>query len=522
MATRQIGLLRQAARRTWAHGLDTAITVALLVLAGALRFTAIDARSINNDEAFTLWLVRHSPGYIVQYTTFGGLDANTPPLHYLVLRALASLSDDPIAARLPSAVAGILSVWLTFRLARVLFDKGVATLGALLMAVAPLHVTLSQIGRGHTLAGLLALLSLYCFARLVFGKPGKWDWVGIVAAGALAVWTFYTTALVIVYENVWMTLLALRGRLSRPLLLRWLTAQLVLALLILPAAISALISASASPGWMGRPGLAALVKTAILFGTGDPSYGPTGITPARVLALLVLTATLALGLWLLFGRNPEQRLAEERPRALFLLGAVAVPWALLFVVSQVYPVYTERYLIFVLSALLILMAWILLRTRPVIAALALGLSLIALTGSALVVYYTEPNGEQWREIVLYLRSSFQPSDLVIVSPGHYSRPFAYYLVGGMGPEQATIQYEPALVLEDGTFRALQPTAQSATDPIVDPALRGARRIWLATGYSAPDPRVVRWLGENCQEVQGRELVGASAHLWHCAGSAAEP
>ena len=64
-------------------------------------------------------------------------------------------------------------VWLTFRLALDLFDLRIATLSACLIAIAPLHITYSQLARAYVPGSLAALFSLYFFARILFQRAAE-------------------------------------------------------------------------------------------------------------------------------------------------------------------------------------------------------------------------------------------------------------------------------------------------------------------------------------------------------------
>jgi len=497
----------------WTRNQAVLIVLTLMLLGASLRLYNIDANSFNNDEVFSIWLAGHDPAYIVQFTTVGGWDVTNPPFHYVLLHAFLRIGEQPLVVRLPSVVAGALTVWLTFRLAVFLFDLPVATLSAFLMAVAPLHVALSRVGRAHVLASLLVLFSLYFFARLRFRKGRRWDWVGLVVSTAAALWTFYTTFLVVLFENACTALLWLQRRLSRPMLVRWFVSQVVLGILVLAALLSALTEV---PGerhtWLPRPGLQSLVKTAIFFSTGDPSYGPIGLTPARILSLIAIVGICMLGLWLFFQRGYHRRLDDEGRRVLFVVGAFVIPWATVFAISQVRPIYQERYLLFLMPPLFILFAWILIHARHRIISALILLALISLTGSALHVYYTEPSGEQWREAIAYMRPAYQSDDLVVISPGHYARPFAYYFYGSFPPDLATLAYMPALVVEKGEFRALNMSPEAEEIRIDDPALATVQRVWLLSGYAPVDPVVLLWAEQNFETLHTREFVGACVRL----------
>lgn len=513
MAVGNADTLRRQVKAVWTRHQASMVVLAITLLAAGLRLYDIDANGLNHDETYTIWLAQHDSAFILRFTTFAGQDAISPPLHYMLARALLLIGGQPQVIRLLSVLAGTLMVWLTFRLAAYLFDLRVAILSALLMAIAPLHIAYSRVGRPHILSSLLALLSLCFFARILFSEARRGHWVGLVVTTAAACWTFVTVFLLVLFENACVLILWLRHRLSRQLFVRWIVSQVVLVLLVLPVVLSALIMASSGKiDWLTRPGLQSLVRSAIFFGTGDPSYGSTGVTPARALSLATIMGAAVLGGWTFLQRGYHRRLDGEGRRVLFLGGALVVPWVAALVISQVRPVYKERYLLYLMPPLFILFAWIFTRARPVIVSMLVLLVLTSLTGSALFVYYTEPFTEQWREAVALLRPNLESKDLIIISPGFYDKPFSYYFCEGFPKDAETLEGARSIVVENGSFRAFSLLVQVEGVRVDDPALATAQRIWLVSGYAPVDPAVLRWIEQDFEALESADFVGVGVRL----------
>jgi 4-amino-4-deoxy-L-arabinose transferase-like glycosyltransferase len=504
---------RQHAQALWAQHKVTLIVLTLTLLGAALRLYEINANGFNNDEAFSIWVAGHSIPRIIQFTTLGGGDPSSPPLHFLLLHALLPLGDQPLVVRSLSVLAGTLIVWVTFHLALELFDLRVATLSAFLMAIAPLHIAYSRVARPHILSDLWALLSLYLLARLFFHQERRWDWIGLVVVMALAIWTFPSTFFVAVFENVYVAFLWLRQRVSRQRMIKWLVSQAAVGILVVPVLLVGPAEVSGvGLEWLSRPGLQDLLKTAILLSTGDPSHGPTGVTPARILSLLAIVSLAILGVWLFLRRGYHRQLDNEGQRVLFVLGAFLIPWLTVFVASQVHPMYRERYFLFVMPPLFILFAWIFARAKYSIPSLVTLCALVCLTGCALFVYNTEPWGEQWREVVAYMRPAYRSDDVVVISPGHYNLPFAYYFSGAFPENAASLERIPAVVLENGSYRALGLVKQAGDIRIDDPALATAERIWFVSGYAPVDPTMLARIQEGFAPEDTGVFLGARVCL----------
>src|SRR5437870_5593367 len=76
------------------------------------------------------------------------IDATRAPLHPLVLHVwLRAFGPSDFAGRALSAVCGVLTVLLVFRIGRTLYDDSTALWGAWLAAISPLLVRYSQEAR---------------------------------------------------------------------------------------------------------------------------------------------------------------------------------------------------------------------------------------------------------------------------------------------------------------------------------------------------------------------------------------
>lgn len=107
---------------------------------------------------------------------------------YIYATALVQLITGPTMAsvRIPSAIAGILAVYLTYRLVMLLkLGSTVALLSAFLLSVTPWHI---HISRGGYEANVALTLGLGSVVMLLSKK-----WVGSAVLLALSAYTYYTT-----------------------------------------------------------------------------------------------------------------------------------------------------------------------------------------------------------------------------------------------------------------------------------------------------------------------------------------
>lgn len=515
MAIKSIFDFHQFSWLNWKSKLNTAIVISVVILATGLRLYNIDWLSFNNDEVFSIWLSRQDIPHIIEYTTFGGKDVQTPPLHYLLLHTIVRSKELPITVRLPSVISGVMMVCLTICLAFELFGARIGLLSGFLIAIAPFHIAISRTGRAHALASLMILASVYFFMHIYFKKPRLIDWVGLVLSSTLAVWTFYTTLFALVFENLFVGLLLVKRRISTETLIKWEASQVLTGLFILFPLISALKGSSISEiSWLNPPGIQELVKTVIFFSTGDPSSGPSALTWARALSLGTIAGICLLGIDIFYQQVFFRRLDDQGKAVIFILGATLLPWMLIFGVSQIKPIYQLRYILYIMPFLSILFAWILTQNRLPRLSVVLLVLLIGLNISAARIYFYEPGGEQWREAVSYLRSNFNKEDIVVISPGHYVRPFSYYFQNqDFPPHLEELAYVPILAIKNGALDELDPKLFLSGAIVQEPLLRDAERIWLVSGYSPVDSNLLSWIKQNYIPVQQAEFEGAKVYLY---------
>jgi mannosyltransferase len=266
---------------------------ALIVLAAALRLATLDLQSFWYDEAFTPVHVLHDGlGATLRAVVH---HENTPPLWYLLAWADARLfGDGALALRLPSALAGVLTVPVVWATAQQLAGRRAALVAAAIVAVNPLFVWYSQEARAYGLFVLMTALAMLCFVRAL-DAPSPRNLAAFALAGALALLSHYFAVFLLVPMALW---LLLDGRARRATLLA-LGALGVVGLALLP-----LISAQGGHGtqWIGRWALTSRLQAIPQYFLTGYSGGPLGRGVELLVALPILAA-LALGARRLFARR---------------------------------------------------------------------------------------------------------------------------------------------------------------------------------------------------------------------------
>ncbi len=323
----------------------------ILILAAGLRFYRLTAQSLWNDEGTSVLLAGRS---LSQITLSAAADIHPPLYYYLLHYWIALFGSGDAAARSLSALLGVGLVGLTFLLGRRLLGRAAGLLAALWLAASPYQVYYSQEARMYMLLACLGTASLYLFHAgwLAPGPRRRWAMAGWVVVTALAAYTHYLAAGIVLAENVaWLANLppALReGKDGRrrlwPRALTWAAAQALVGLLYLSWLRLTWAQLHRWPAVSEPFGLLELLRRALpLFALG-PSVEPGTLTG---LALAVL-AVAFLGLaWP--GRH-------ARGARLLALAGWLMPVALLYYLSRSRPVYHPKFLLLATPGLALLLA----------------------------------------------------------------------------------------------------------------------------------------------------------------------
>ena len=331
----------------WPHLL---VVLALLtLLAAGLRLWQLDARAPWQEERATLLAARgvnhlqplkpvgepftHAD-YASRRTWRRALAARAadpqPPVHLLLVYLCLNLwgTGDAIL-RLPSVVAGTLTVPALYLLARRLAGPGTALFAALLLAIAPLHVSISQDASPYSLATLCVVVATYLLlcavppaAEETTDKARLALVVAYAAVGVLALATQYLAAAPLALHLVYLWACR-RGRGGGGLLVAWLVIAGVAAALLVPDLFSQLRAArstAADPAVVVSAGPPTLFEGAYrLFVVGTGFTGSRFGLQSHALPISAVFAIFLLTL-LLAGRGSIQLIRDKRVAGWLIVG----------------------------------------------------------------------------------------------------------------------------------------------------------------------------------------------------------
>jgi len=261
----------------------------LLVVAAALAVRLAIPRGLWLDEAISV--SQAQVGFLSMLENIAVVDRH-PPLHHAVLwLTVRLLGDGELAVRIPSLVAGTLTVPALYLLGRELYDRRTGLLAAAFGAASPLLVWYAQEARMYAFVALLAPLAVWAQARALRESRPRW-WAAYVLASAALMWSHYFGLILVAAQQlVFVVVLIGRRRDGVPVrspLIGWLACLGALGLAVVP--LLALASRQfASTGALEELGLA--------------SDAPVNGQP------LSFYAVLANGAWAVWGYHPDSATA---------------------------------------------------------------------------------------------------------------------------------------------------------------------------------------------------------------------
>ncbi len=464
----------------------------IIMLALALRLIGINTRALWYDEAFAVLFSEKPLGAMLDgtLTPVNGVAADVHPLLYYFLLGdwMTVFGESPTGVRLFSVILSLATLYFLYRLTRQLFDEKTALIAALIAAIAPFYVQYSQEARMYALLSffLVGATWLYVSASRS-GKVREWVLFSILAGLSM-----YTQQLAAFYLLA-IALAALLSR-RRDLIIRTTLAGIGAMVIYLPWLVNL-------PGqfgklgsyWINKPTFAELLLTfrSFLFVDMD--------TPNALALILALIATILLLIFLAYRASAALRRPNKDRDALTLILWLSIaPVIMMWLISQVRPVYLTRALLPSALMLYVALAWLFTRARlpkPISGLLIAvgGASVVA----GLIAFYTwntfpRPpfeSADQW------LRSSVQPGDQIVHANKITMLPMVFYDRGLTHRYIEDVPGSPTDTLALPT----QKTLGLYADPCIEIAANASPNVWYVI-FSRQGQTDLPWLDAHYQRV----------------------
>ncbi|NLX25435.1 MAG: hypothetical protein GXY61_05675 [Lentisphaerae bacterium] len=387
-------------KRTFRFSLETEPSTAtyliwaVFLLGAVVRVLGLGYQSLWIDEAVSVQSCQQGFMDVVL------LKDPTPPLYYVCLYFWIKLfGNGLVAVRSLSAIFGSLTIFAIYGVATRLVNRKTGLLAALLLAVSPINLYLSQMARTYSLLALLSAVSIYLYLKLLGEKKTR------------AVILYALCNVLLVYSHVfgWFVIIAQNLHFLWRYRLRaitkerwWIYLQIIPAVLFLPW-FYRYITQCDDHGWVASAQL--LVEFSAL-----GAHLTVGIEESSLSAIVILPV-LAL-------------LIIKRSRQGFLYVWLLVPILLpLLVTLLVSPIFMARYIYYISIPATILFAQALLQLKWRRAATAL--ALLVFTGCA-IHQQTRLNNDPWDQVAAYIQQVRENDEPIVVIKFYETRPLSYY------------------------------------------------------------------------------------------------
>lgn len=472
--------------------------ILLLACAALLRFHALGRKSVWIDEGVSIEMARLD-GYNFLRILWRH-EANMA-LYTTLLRFWILLGRSEAYLRALSVGFALATLVALYFLGRRMFNARIGLLAVFLLTINAYHVRYSQEARSYSLYPFLVVVSSIYFLKFL-DEPSPRNRRGHVLASALGVYAHFFAGFVVLTQWLSLRLLDRKQReVETGKNWRWFW------IAVAPIALFILTTGSGVIRWIPRPTFSQLGTTALFLS------GNGGIWLALTYLAASLRALLPLAGW------RQRRVSWESWRYRYLLVWLLVPIALVFLVSQLKPMFLARYFVFTLPALALLAASGLgqLRSRWLLGGALILLSVLSLGGVS--AYYQKDFDiarEDWRTTTRYLLAHVERGDVVIFHQPIGRMPYEYYRSLIPAPAYPTVLY-PAHA-EQLTFRDFY--AGHAPDEFLESVPERYRRVWVLFTYnqlpSGPDPTtslIDRVFGREYSSLKCEHFAGIELRLY---------
>ena len=397
------------------------IVTALFIVGLGLRIFELGRKPLWLDEASSYFLTKQANIADVWTAAFNDHHA---PLHFIVLWIVKLAGANEFWLRLPSAIAGALTIIVVFLLAKELAGEDTGLIAAALVAVSPYHILYSQEARMYGMAVLFVSLAMYLFFRAIRTRS-LYDWIWFGGACAIAFYTHFYTSFAI------LALFLSYG------IIRWKEFGIDQKqgqdgrIFVVPKDFRQFLAGAIVAGVMVLPILGSFFNQSGYFVSRTFNWGLSmwNIPTQTFLMFSYYSDLIALIFFVLMIVALGMVWHQDRQRMIALVVILFVPMLISMYLSQIIPfnVRYHLYLIVVFLSLVAMpLAWIGQKIHRKHGTLAI--ITVILVGSAipLTAYYTDPLQEDWRTLSGNLNQITQPEDIIAPLPYYMVQPLSYY------------------------------------------------------------------------------------------------
>ena len=356
--------------------------IMLLVL--GLRLPHLDDRQKGIDEDNSIMLAKLIDGqYSLTYPYVPLPNEKTPPLYFHILAISLFIYDSILSMRLLMVLIGIMSIIMFYLLAKKLFNENFALFSMFICAINPMHIVYSQHIRAYILLTLLFPLFLYYLYKFLFEGHSRYL-IYLTLISVISFYCHYFAILFIIGGAV--TLFIFYFLKTNIKLSYYFISLLMLGVLAIPGLLLAIQQfveyKVLGDSWVIMPLITPSIVPYPLWKFSVMADVSTTLSGFPYVALLfpLLLGLAAYGAFLLYKENKD--------KFLFLALSFSLPYILYAVAGFLFPIFSFRYITFLLPVYVIFFSYGLFKIKNKILKLILLFILIAGWAIVIAFYYS--------------------------------------------------------------------------------------------------------------------------------------
>jgi hypothetical protein len=383
--------------------IDWILFASILVLNFVLKIIFIDVPEIGGDEPFTLFYANADLEFFFDILKH----ENNPPLFTLLLKGWISIfGDSVLSVRFLPLIFSTLTAGIIYQLGRNFYSRRIGILAALTFTFANYHIYFAHEARPYALFGLLTVLSMNSFFKIVVWDQKK-QLLVLAAINAFLIYNHFFGFFVLFIQGIcFLSISNFRSTSFKHLFISW--GLTILAYIPYLPILWTRFSESTGGTWVEQPTANALYSNIRKF-SNEPVVA--------VLFLALLFAALLLSII----KKRESKGIGAKPLILWFF----VPYLLMFALSFKMPMFLDRYLVYLSFGFYFLVAYTvdyLFRNRP--------LKLIV-SGATIVLMLITTNLKSGNErdnksVIEFLHTDRKNESIVIICPDWHKLLFSYH------------------------------------------------------------------------------------------------
>lgn len=398
------------------------ILLSVMLLGAILRLYGLAAKPLWYDETGFIAHALKDLGFMLHSV------ANYKIPYIILLKVwIAAFGIGAFATRILSALLGIASILLVYRLGKSLFNTGIALIASFLLSISCFHIYHSQQVKHYSFLVFLVLLSFIYFIDFLKRKKSSVLMVNLLL-NILIVCTHPFGLSVIAVQFLYV--ICIHRVIDRKQLKKWLYFQLPLVLFLGLWAwilIAEKDYFKAILWWARPPNIQSLTDTFLTFYYGGPTYGLDSLNHASFPPMIALAMILVFGIFFILGLFRIFSQQVKGHQAFVVIWLVA-PIALSFLFSYLFfPVYLIKDFLFFLPAFYLIVARGIYHKRKLFS-LAILVIIFLLNIIPLKTMYGATINVDWQKAVRFIKGNdLKDDDIIIMATTKEAVPFMYYL-----------------------------------------------------------------------------------------------